>query len=85
MWFPWLLWATSTLCLKAPLSVLIDLWGAFGVCVCVCVGVYVCAWEGALRNQMARINKLTIYFGVEWHFVERGDTCLNDLEYATRE
>lgn len=65
MWFPWLLWATSTLCLKAPLSVLIDLWGAFWCArVCVCVGLCAWAWEGALRNQMARINKLTIYFGV---------------------
>lgn len=65
MWLPSLLWATSTLCSKAPLSVLIDLWGAFGVCVSVCMGVYVCAWEGVLCNQMACINKLTIYFGVE--------------------
>lgn len=57
MWFPWPLWATSTLCLKASLSVLIDLWGAFGVC----MDLYACTLEGAVRNQMACINKLTIY------------------------
>lgn len=49
------------------------------------MGVCVCALEGALHNQTARINKLTIYFGVECHFVGRGDTGLNDLECATRE
>lgn len=57
------------------------------MCEYVCVGVHVCLdWEdgrggeGALHNQMASINKLTIYFGSEWHFVENGDTWVSDTE-----
>lgn len=58
MWLPSLLWATSTLCSKAPLSVLIDLWGAFGVCVSVCMGC-VCACMGGCLMQSNGMYKQT--------------------------
>lgn len=34
---------------------------------------------------MASINKLTIYFGAQWHFVDHGGAFLNDAQYGTRE
>lgn len=54
MWFPRLLWATSTLCLKAPLSVLIDLWGALLVC------AYVRAWAWACAHGR-------VPYTIRWH------------------